>query len=118
MPKATLVVLSNPVSAEKEDEYNDWYDNTHLADVVRVPGFVSAQRYRLAEVEVMPDVPFPEHRYLALYEVEGDDIAEIAQALMQRAGTPEMDLGEAIDLETTTAFFYEPLGVPALSPTA
>ena len=30
MPKGIMVVQSRPVSAEREGEYNDWYDNTHI----------------------------------------------------------------------------------------
>ncbi len=37
MPHYAYVVHSNPV-AGREDEYNDWYSNRHLADVVAVPG--------------------------------------------------------------------------------
>src|SRR5690606_19186746 len=44
------VVLSNPVPG-RDQEYNDWYSNRHLADVVAVPGFVSAQRFRLVDPE-------------------------------------------------------------------
>lgn len=46
MPHHAYVVWSNP-DAGRDDEYSDWYNNRHLADVVAVPGFVSAQRCRL-----------------------------------------------------------------------
>jgi len=45
MVKATLVVLTNPV-AGREDDYNDWYTNRHLGDVLEVPGIVSAKRLK------------------------------------------------------------------------
>ena len=36
--------FTNPTSG-KEDEYNTWYDEHHLKDVINVPGFVSARRF-------------------------------------------------------------------------
>jgi hypothetical protein len=46
MAKHVFVVFTNPVEG-KEATYNDWCDNRHLPDVLDVPGFVSAQRFRL-----------------------------------------------------------------------
>jgi hypothetical protein len=40
--KAVLVVFTNVTSPEHDDAYNAWYDDTHLADVVTVPGFTAA----------------------------------------------------------------------------
>jgi len=65
MPKAVLIVTSAPVSAEREDEYNDWYDNIHLADICALPGFVGAKRYKLAGDADQP--------YLAVYDIDHDD---------------------------------------------
>ena len=45
MPRYNLIVLTNPVDG-REDEYNDWYTNVHLDDVLKVPGVVAAQRFR------------------------------------------------------------------------
>ena len=41
-----FVVLSNPVAGH-EEEYNDWYSNRHLADIVAIPGFSAVQRFVL-----------------------------------------------------------------------
>jgi len=45
MAKYTFVVLTNPTSS-KEAEYNEWYNKQHIPDVLNVPGFVAAQRFR------------------------------------------------------------------------
>jgi hypothetical protein len=50
MARHTFVVFTNPTEGQ-EDEYNDWYDNTHLSDVLKVEGFVAAQRFKLADTE-------------------------------------------------------------------
>ena len=48
MAKYKFIVFSKPV-AGKEEEYNDWYQNRHLGEVVQTPGFVAAQRFSLAD---------------------------------------------------------------------
>lgn len=93
MQKFVLQVLSNPV-AGREDEYNRWYDEQHLADVLKVPGFLSAQRFTLASSDDTEST----WRYLALYEFEAEDAAQAMAALTERAGGPEMPLSEAMDM--------------------
>jgi len=38
MPKAKFVVYSRPKSPEHEDEYNQWYNDTHLPELCAIPG--------------------------------------------------------------------------------
>ena len=51
MAKYIFLVMTNPTSPEQEAEYNRWYGNEHYRDVLGVPGFVAAQRFRLAPVQ-------------------------------------------------------------------
>lgn len=97
MRKCVLVVFSNPV-AGREDDYNDWYDRQHLADVLEVPGFLSAQRFKLAG-----DAAGFAWSYLAIYEFEADDPADALAELTKRAGTPDMVLSEAMDFSNYSA---------------
>lgn len=46
---------------EKENEFNDWYNNVHIPGIVNCPGFISGRRYRSVRGEP---------RYMALYEIE------------------------------------------------
>ena len=46
MPKAIMLVQSKPWHPDREDEYNDWYSNTHIPEVCAVDGIVSARRYK------------------------------------------------------------------------
>src|SRR6185437_3188005 len=41
-----FLVFSNPI-AGKEQEFNDWYQNSHLGDLTQLPGWNGAQRFRL-----------------------------------------------------------------------
>jgi hypothetical protein len=37
-------VLSRPIPGT-EEEFNRWYDSTHMPEVLSLPGFVAGQRY-------------------------------------------------------------------------
>jgi hypothetical protein len=99
------VVRSGPV-AGGDEAYNDWYSNVHLADVLAVPGFVSAQRFRVADPSA-PDAPSPP--YLALYTMRTDDPEGLLATLTNHVESGRMDMSEAFDTETVTTMLYEAL---------
>jgi hypothetical protein len=99
MPKYTFIVLSNPVEG-REDEYNDWYSNAHLDDVFRVPGIVAAQRFILTDAQRM-EPPYP-WRYLAIYDIETDDLQGVINTFGERSGTPALPTSDAIELPATS----------------
>jgi hypothetical protein len=63
-----LIVFSAPEPGY-EDEYNDWYNNIHLAEVIEIPGFVAAQRFKLS-ADQLPDFKTSPYEYLAIYEFD------------------------------------------------
>lgn len=107
MKKHTFVVLTNATD-ERHDEFNTWYNERHIPDVLAVPGFVAAQRFRLAGAQPggRTDAPW---KYLALYEIETDDLKGTLDALSARAGTDAMVISETLDTSTTGAFVFEPI---------
>jgi hypothetical protein len=105
MAKYTFVVLTNPTSG-KDTEYNRWYNEQHIPDVLNVPGFVAAQRFRLADSETGDKHP---HRYLALYEIETDDLAGALKELQSRVGTADMVMSDAIDLKGVATHMFTPV---------
>lgn len=107
MAKYVFVVMTNAVEGQ-EDEFNAWYDNQHIGDVLKVEGFKAAQRFRLAPAEA--DNPKAVHRYLAIYEVETDDLAKTQAALGAAIGTPAMPLTGALEVRKTFSVYYEPIG--------
>lgn len=100
--KYTYVFFTNAV-AGKEDEFNRWYTNRHLPDVVEFPGFIAGRRYRLADVGIMGEPP--KHRYLTIYEVETDNPEAFLTELGSRAQGVEMS--DAINLEDLTGALWE-----------
>lgn len=91
MARYLLHVYSSPV-AGKEAIYHDWYDNTHLRDILSLNGFTAAER-----LQPMPlatgDAP---HGFLAVYEIESDDPAGV-MASLNAAGTSGMEISPALD---------------------
>lgn len=106
MSRSVYVVHSNPVEG-REDEYNDWYNNQHIPDVLAVPGFVAAQRFKVDDIPRNASAP---HRYLALYEIEGDSSA--ALAALGEAVAGGMHMSDAMDRSPekgTKAYLYTPV---------
>lgn len=74
MAKYLIAVETNCADASREAEFNEWYDKTHLPDVLETPGFIRATRYENTE-------PSKERaKFLALYEVETNDIEKFNKA--------------------------------------
>ncbi len=70
-----FVVGMNVSDPANEAEFNDWYNNIHFPDVLETPTFIRATRWEHTE-------PKPEDaKYLALYEVETDDIQATMKSL-------------------------------------
>jgi hypothetical protein len=107
MAKYTFVVLTNPTPG-KDAEYNRWYNEQHIPDVLQAQGFVCAQRFRLADTQMAGDNNKP-YKYLALYEIETDDLQASLNDLASRRDTPEMIMSDAIDLKNVGAFIFTPV---------
>ena len=60
-----MLVLTNALPGTDE-EFNVWYDDTHLVDVLEHGPFTSARRFRLAD-DGATDAPY---RYMAVYDIE------------------------------------------------
>jgi hypothetical protein len=84
--KTYYIVYSNPMPG-KDAEFNDWYTDVHLAEVLQIDGFISAQRFQLAEPQVVDDQPY---RYMAMYEIENDNIEKTIQNVMAASGGLQM----------------------------
>ena len=106
MPRYKMLVLSRPVEG-REDDYNDWYQNTHLDQIVSLPGFVSAQRFKIA-VNMRGAEAWP---YMAIYEIEADDVQAAYRAMESAAVNGTIVRSDAMDYESIYASIYEEFGV-------
>lgn len=115
MARHLLLVFSNPVDG-CEDEFNDWYTNHHLDEILAIEGFVQAQRFRLADARMTRDTPDAPYRYLALYEVEEEALERADSALFELARTeraaaiaagrtPKLVMSPAMDRDLRTWWY-------------
>ena len=74
MVKWIRVVESNCTDASREAEFHEWYNKVHLHDMLETPGIIRATRYEAVEPKE------GEARFLAVYEIETDDIDELMKA--------------------------------------
>jgi hypothetical protein len=79
------LVFSHLPEAVTDEEFCEWYD-AHLPEILSIPGFVSAQRFRLEPV-VKDETEPTSYRYLAMYEIEGDPDTLLEEMEKRRLGT-------------------------------
>lgn len=103
-PGADLFVVFSNCEEGRDDEFNRWYDEQHLGEVLGVDGFVSAQRFRL-HPDQQPGQPAPPWEYLAVYQVEGD-VARIHERFREQAARFVTPAG----LADFAVWVYSPLG--------
>jgi hypothetical protein len=89
MPQGILYVESRPVSPEREDEYNRWYNETHLPEVVALPGFVAARRFNPEDA----DGP-----YVAIYEVD-TDLSTVMATLGEAVASGKIQMTDAMQMD-------------------
>jgi hypothetical protein len=68
-----MLVFANPIPG-KEVEFNEWYTNTHMGDLVQLSGWTGAQRFRIiTNVTPRPSVAGYGHGYLIIWDLEDTD---------------------------------------------
>lgn len=102
-----LIVFTQPTEG-KEAEYNRWYDEVHLRDVLEVDGFVGAQRFALADAQIGDVSGKTPGRYLAIYEIEADSLEAALEKL--NSGSDTMEMSDALDMDTATAIAFSAIG--------
>jgi hypothetical protein len=80
--RAAYLVFTEPIEADKEDEYNEWYNNIHIPPILERDGFVGARRYRVSSKRPAPP-ELAAHRYLTIYEIDHPDPATLLLRLRQ-----------------------------------
>jgi hypothetical protein len=101
-----FMVLSNPVEGREED-FNTWYDDEHVVDLLAVEGITAVQRYRFAALG--PGQEAPAYRYVAIYEAEADDVAAVQETLMTALRSGAVRPSDAI-APGALATWFEPIG--------
>ena len=98
-----VLVLTEPTEGN-EAEFNDYYENTHLDEVISSASYDSAQRFKLVH-EVGEPCPLP---YLAVYEAEGESGEEVIQRLNDSRG--ERVQSGSLNKKTGRVWVFEQTG--------
>jgi hypothetical protein len=101
MSKYMLFVFSDCKDPSREKEFNDWYSNMHIPDMLEVPGMIQATRWASAAPR-----EGQRRKYLALYEMETDDLEKFDAAVRER-GMRTMKEGRFSDLPV-----FDPPDIP------
>ncbi|MBI2322749.1 MAG: hypothetical protein HYU88_11855 [Chloroflexi bacterium] len=77
MPGSALLLIRLDVDPAIEDEFNVWYHEEHIPNMLRkVPGFLSGRRYRAVGLTPGSQPNPGQQRYLALYELADAGVVE------------------------------------------
>jgi hypothetical protein len=76
-----LLMVWADVPADKEKDFNQWYNDEHLAERLAIPGFLSGARY-----EAVKGGP----KHLAVYELESPAVLESAAYKRVQANPTEL----------------------------
>ena len=104
MPKRHLVLILSEPTEGREDEYNDYYENLHLREVLQTTELLSAQRFQLVDEKGAP-CPLP---YLALYEAEADDPGEVIRNIDETRRQRQQS--EALNKRTAGVWVFQEIG--------
>ena len=92
------MVRSNPVEG-KEDEFNRWYSDVHLPEVLQIDGFQTAQRFRLTKQQMQTQ----SHTYLAIYNINSKDVSGTLENLRNMRS---LTMSDTLDLTTLQISIY------------
>jgi hypothetical protein len=106
MAKALMIVGSNPADPAQEAAFNEWYTETHLDDVLAVAGFHAARRYSLSDARPMAGTEASPFGYMAIYEIESDDLEQTARDLQAALDSGAIPISEHFDLNNFSVDFY------------
>lgn len=94
MARYLVIALNGPTESEgDETRYNEWYDGTHLPDLLKVGGIVSGRRFKVLQ----GNVPWP---YAAVYEIETEDLSAVMAEMSTTLSSfpPEFDRSKSANL--------------------
>ena len=102
MSKYSMVVQSQAV-AGRDDDYNEWYDNQHFGDICALPGVTGGRRLE----HVMTAMGEPGLKYLAIYDIETDDIGAVMAEMGRRGAEGLMPISDALDGPASVLWVYK-----------
>jgi hypothetical protein len=97
MAKGKLIVTARPESPDTVDAFNRWYDDTHIPEMLAMPAFSAARRYRALDGE----------SYVTLYDADDIEQAKAGMAEAQTSGGMSRPVGVSLDPPPTVVWVEE-----------
>ncbi len=106
MARFIMVVRSHSPNLEiKLEDYDDWYEKRHIPEVLQLPEFISAQRFRVAS-HVSGEAT---HEFLTHYEIEAESSEAAKKALIDAAMSGNFYMLPGLDTSKMVTEIYEPM---------
>lgn len=70
-PTKTILAVGHDMPANREEEFNAWYDYEHIHAMKRVPGVIAARRFVAVDTS-LPPIP----KYVTLYDIESEKVLQ------------------------------------------
>ena len=103
MSRFVMMVRSHAVDPERQEEYDYWYENVHIPEVLTLPEFVSAQRFCQAS-HVSGE---PTHQFMTQYEIEAETSEAALNALLTAAQSGQFNMLPWLDTSTMVTVIYQ-----------
>ncbi|WP_327116815.1 hypothetical protein OHB12_05720 [Nocardia sp. NBC_01730] len=87
-----------------DEEYNKWYNEVHVPDLLEIPGVKSCARYRGRPLGGRP----AQFDYLAVYEIDGDFDA-VFKEIQARSADGRHRISPALDPAATKVTAWQPV---------
>ena len=79
-----LLIVNATIDPSVEEDWNRWYDEQHLPEIVACPGFRSGQRYVAQQADGV-------RVYVCIYEIDGPEALESVEFQSRRGWGPFVD---------------------------
>jgi hypothetical protein len=90
-----FLAWASPAGVDADRAFNEWYDQVHVPDVRRaIPSVSRVERYQIVTPAADAELA---HRYLAVYEMDSEDIGAAAAALRAAIDAEHIVLGPELD---------------------
>ncbi len=98
-----LLQITSQALTGREADYNRWYEDRHIHDVLALPGFLTCERFERQFAN-----PPRATEFVAIYEIDTDDPDALLTSLFDAAST--MQMTDALDPTSPRFEILRPIG--------
>lgn len=106
-----FIAFSNP-AAGKDEEFDAWSETKHIPDVLALPGFISAQRFKYCDVK-STGLPL-RWKTATIYEVETDNPETFFASMFEASAQGRIPMADCADMSSAFVGLFEPASATIL----